>query len=327
MKQNRRSRTGLFTLFCCFLAAMLLSLFISASHALKPGEISITAEYGAGLRTIAAMEPDAKIRNPDYLAEKFLPPNFWFYGSLCKDYQKSKEFIKFYRFSAYYAVNAATFHIDGILKDMAAAKVPQVVIIGAGFDSRPYRFEKKMPDTRFFELDLPATQKRKKEVVKAEFGQLPESVVYIPINYRTQPVLDELQNAGYDKNQKTLFIYEGTQYCGREVVNRTIQSLAQNAAPGSQLVFGYIFDEVVQGNFNRYRGAWYASVRLNASGEPWKFGIAEGKAEEFVKKHGFKVISDLGAEELAKKYLVRSDGAIDGKPTPYMRIMHAEVNR
>jgi hypothetical protein len=60
---------------------------------------------------------------------------------------------------------------------------------------------------------------------------------------------------------------------------------------------------------------------------PLKFGIAKGQANEFVTQRGLKVISDLGSEELAQKYLVRSDGTIDGNPTAYERIMHASVDR
>jgi methyltransferase (TIGR00027 family) len=203
-----------------------------------------------------------------------------------------------------------------------------VVIIGSGFDSRPYRFAKQMEKVRFYELDLPATQKRKQKILEDEFGRLPEAVTYIPINYRSQTFLDALKHAGYDENQKTLFIWEASMvFTERNIVENTLQSIAQNSAPESELVFGYVFDELVQGNYNRYMGAWYASVRLKAAGEPWTFGIPEGKANEFMVHLGFKVISDLGAKELAQKYLVRGDGEIDGKPTPFMRIMHAVVAR
>ena len=69
------------------------------------------------------------------------------------------------------------------------------------------------------------------------------------------------------------------------------------------------------------------AVRLSANGEPLKFGIPEGFSRKYVNQRGLKVISDLGPKELSKKYLVRSDGSIDGSPTAFVRVMHAKVER
>jgi len=328
MKVCHRHPPCAFFVSCIVFTALIFSGHIPICQALKPGEVSLTAEQATGMRAVAAMDPDEKVRNPDYLAEKFLTPNFWFFGSLSKDYKKSRAVMKFYRINSYYSVNAFTKHIDGILQKNAAANLKQVVNIGAGFDSRPYRFGKQMPHVRFFELDQPATLNLKKEMVIATFGSLPSGLIYIPIDYRTRTIFDALKEAGYDENQKTLFIWEAvTQYTNRKIVDLTMRSIVRHSAPGSELVFSYIFDEVVRGDYSKYRGARFAAVRLTACGEPWKFGIAEGQAVGFVTQRGLKVISDLGSKELAQKYLVRSDGTIDGFPTAYGRLMHATVGR
>ncbi len=328
MKVNRPHRPNPLLIFCVVSTVLVLAVSIPSSQALKPGEVSVVAEMQTGMRAIAAMDPDEKVRNPDYLAEKFLTPNFWFFGPLVKDYKKSRAFIKFYRGSRYYTANAMTWHIDNILQKIAAKNLEQVVNIGAGFDSRPYRFGKLLPNVRFFELDQPATLSRKIKMVKAEFGELPARVTYIPVDCRSQYIFDSLKRAGYDENKKTLFIWEGaTPYTDREVVDRTLRSIVKHAASGSEVVFDYICDEVVQGDYSKYRGARFMAVRLSANGEPLKFGIAEGHSHEFVTQRGLKVISDLGPKELAKEYLVRSDGSIDGTPTAFVRVMHARVDQ
>jgi methyltransferase (TIGR00027 family) len=310
------------------LLALAFTLYPAVSLALKPGEVSLTEERRAGLRAIAAMDHDEKVRNPDYLAEKFLPPEFWFFGLLTNDYTRTKEFIDAQRISAYYTANAMTWHIDGILRNMAESGMKQVVHIGAGFDSRPYRFGNKMTGVRFFELDQPATQNQKKKMVSAVFGKLPANVTYIPFDYRSKPVFDALKRAGYNQRRKTLFIWEGTtMLTDRAVVGNTLRSIAKRSGSGSEVVFDYVFDAVVKGDFSKYRGARYEVVESAAKGEPWKFGIAQGQAAEFVARRGLDVISDLGAEELAGKYLVKSDGSLDGKPTPYYRIIHAVVRK
>lgn len=306
--------------------ALAFTLYPPVSLGLKPGEVSLAEERRAGFRAIAAMDPDEKVRNPDYLAGRLLPPEFWFFGLLTYDYTSTKKFIDAHRISAYYTANAVTWHIDAILQNMAERGVKQVVHIGAGFDSRPYRFGNKMPGVRFFELDLPATQDQKKKMVRAVFGKLPANVTYIPFDYRSKPFFDVLKRAGYNRRWETLFIWEGTtMLTDREVVDNTLRSIAERSGPGSEVVFDYVFDAVVRSDFSKYRGARYEVVESAAKGEPWKFGIAQGQTDEFVAQRGLNVISDLGADALAHKYLVRSSGSRDGMPTPYYRIVHAVV--
>jgi len=294
----------------------------------KPGKVALTAELTTGLRAVAAMEPDEKIRNPDYLAEQFLTPAFWFYGPFRKNFEASKEYINFYRINGYYTANACTKLIDAILENLAKQGLKQVVNIGAGLDSRPYRFQKQMPNVRFFEIERPAAMAYKKERVKAVLGKIPAEVVYIPLDFHTQKIDGALKKAGYDENLKTLFIWEGiTAFIDEAAVDSTLRFIARHSAPGSEVVFDYILDDLVRGDFKKFPRARFYAVRRSTSGEPWKFGIAEGSANEFVSQRGLKVISDYGPDELARQYLIRSDGALDGRPSAYARIMHAGVSK
>lgn len=292
------------------------------------GDIPVTEEFAAGMRAIAAMDPDEKIRNLDTMARQFLAPAFWFWSALDEDYEKSKKFIQYYRVSGYYTFNACTKHIDGILQESARKNLEQVVIIGAGLDSRAYRFHQQMPGVRFFEVDLPAAVARKKELVQAAMGKLPNAVAYVPVDYKNRKIGGALKQVGYDEKCKTLFVCEGvTRYIGAAAVDRTLQFIAENAAAGSELVFDYIPDSLARGDFTKYPYARFQAVRMAAYGHPWKFGIAQDKVVEFVTSRGFSLISDLGAGEMAQRYLVRSDGSIDGKPTAYFRILHAVVKK
>ena len=137
-----------------------------------------------------------------------------------------------------------------------------------------------------------------------------------------------MRRAGYDPARKTLFICEGvTRYIDANAVDNILQFIRENSSPGSELVFDYIFEDIARGDFSKMPWARYQSVRMAAYGFPWKFGIAPGKAAEFVSKRGFGVVSDMGAKELAGRYLVCSDGKVDGQPTPYFRMMHAVLEK
>lgn len=324
-----KTRCRLTNSVCLILISCCLGAFsIAPSWAAQLGDMPVTAEFSAAMRAIAAMDPDEKIRNPDTMAKKFLSPAFWFWTALDEDYDKSKQFIKYYRVSTYYTSNACTKHIDGILESAAGNGLQQVVIIGAGLDSRAYRFQQQTPKAKFFEVDLPAAVACKKELVQSVIGKVPETVAYVSADYRNGGIGDALIQAGYNNKSKTLFIWEGvTRYIDAESVDGTLRFIAENAAPGSELVFDYIFEDITQGDFSKMPFARFQSVRMAAYGHPWKFGIAPEKAGDFVKSRGFEVISDLGAGQLAKRYLVRSDGGIDGTPAPYFRIMHAVVKQ
>ena len=55
-----------------------LALMASCAQTLTTsGRVSVTAESVCALRAVAAKHPDPKVRNPDYLAEKFVSETFW----------------------------------------------------------------------------------------------------------------------------------------------------------------------------------------------------------------------------------------------------------
>ena len=61
--------------------------------AVRPGEISLAAEMSAAQRAVAAKHPDARLRNPDYLAEKFVSDDFWHYYHYSRDFDASMTFV------------------------------------------------------------------------------------------------------------------------------------------------------------------------------------------------------------------------------------------
>jgi methyltransferase (TIGR00027 family) len=328
MRVNPLHRPCLFPALLLFVAAMVLVTHVTASQALEPGEVSYYAEVEAAYRAIAAQNPDEKIRNPDHLAMKLLPPNFWVFGFLHKDYARSMQGIKFFRAAGYYTVNACTKHIDGLLQKLGQNGLRQVVKIGAGFDSRPYRLGEQMPDVHFFEIDLPATSAAKQAAIKNVFGKLPANVTYIPVDYRSRHFINTLKKAGYDEKRKTLFIWEGTsQFMDEKIVDTTLRYIAQHSNSQSKVVFSYIPSEFVRGEYGKMGWVRFRELRARAAGEPWKFGIPHKKTGDFFNQRGLKIIADIGPKELAGQYLVGSDGKLDGKPTPYVRIAYAGVSR
>jgi len=317
-------RTGWIVPLC---AALILAI-PAGVFAVRPNEISLAAEMGAAQRAVAGMHPDKKLRNPDYLAEKFVSDDFWHYYHYSRDFDTSMKFVKTFRIGGYYYVNARTMHIDKLLQDAFKNEFEQVVMLGAGFDSRAYRFGKDMPHVRFFEMDHPPTSLRKQALVKNIFGKRPANVAFVPIDFKTWKVEETLDKAGYDPKKITCFIWEGvSMHLTAEAVDRALRFIATRSAPGSTVIVDYIPEPAIKGDSKQYPGVRRIAFRMALAGEPILSGLPEGvdAAEAYMNECGLEVLSDVGHEELTRMYLIGSDGKPDGQPSRYFRIAHARV--
>ena len=301
--------------------------FTSVAQAVRPGEVSWTAQVVCYYRALAAQHPDPKLRNPDYLAGKFLTESFWDTAHLGRDYETARMTMKIYGAAAYYYVNARTHHVDTLLKKMADAGAKQVVILGAGFDSRGYRFQKIYPQLRFFEVDLPATIESKKEKVIQLFGGLPDSVVYAPIDFNTQRLEDVLKSMGYHAGQKSYFIWEGvTPYITEAACRETLSFIKNHAGAGSTVVFDYILRPIIEGKYDGfYGGAQSNAETVAARGEPYVCGWTAREASDMVQEIGLEIVSDVDTDFLTEQYLIDSNGQADGIMGNFYRIMYARV--
>ena len=283
-----------------------------------------TAVGVAALRAVGAQERDPAVRNPDFLASSLLPlrlrtvarlrPLAWL---VLKQYHRILP-------GAYYFHTARTKHIDAVLQQCAKRGMKQLVILGAGLDSRAYRFKDILSNTKVFEVDYPGTQAIKKEKVAKLKGGFPWNVTYIPIDFNTQS-LDILLEAGYSSALTTLFIWEGVcMYVTPEAVDKVLEFVSHHSGSGSSIVFDYIFQSMVEGRCDYY-GARESSQYVAKRGEPYLFGIEEGTAGEFLKARQFRVLSEFTPEMLEQTYLTRSDGKIHGKVYGYTNIVEASI--
>ena len=108
-------------------------------------------------------------------------------------------------------VAVRTRYIDDVLGEALRSGVDQVVILGAGFDSRAYRI-RGIEQARVFEVDHPATQSKKKRIITRRLGTLPPHVALVPIDFTTHTLDTVMPGSGYRKGAKTFFICEGVMH-------------------------------------------------------------------------------------------------------------------
>ena len=234
------NRNWKLTLFSFLVVLTLAGGAAQPATAARLGDIPVMVELTAGLRATAALDPDEKIRNPDAMARQFLSPSFWFWSALNEDYDKCKTFIKFYRVGAYYTANAFTKHIDGILTTAAASGFEQMVILGAGLDSRAQRIP-GMENASVYEIDSPAIQLWKRQRLRVLLGHPAPNVTLVPIDFKHEELSKAMAHTDFDRDADTFFIWEGvSQYMLPRAVDATFHYVVNATRGESRLVFTYI---------------------------------------------------------------------------------------
>jgi len=229
-------------------------------------------------------------------------------------------------YAGYFYVNARTRYIDYLLERAAGQGITQIVVLGAGFDSRAYRYHRAYPKATFFEVDRPATIRAKEKAVAQILGTLPPYVHYAPIDFDSQSLEGALSSAGYDSAKRTFFILEGvTMYVTEAGIGATFSFIAHRSPSGSSVVFDYILRRVSSGDYKGLYAASSAAKGVARIGEPFVTGWTSEEAAAFADRHGLSVLSDLDARELTRRYLTGSNGKPDGRIPDWYRIIDARV--
>ncbi|AKB38073.1 hypothetical protein MSSAC_3483 [Methanosarcina siciliae C2J] len=201
---------------------------------------------------------------------------------------------------------------DDFVKKSICEGIEQLVILGAGYDSRAYRIE-GLERIKTFEVDHPATQNVKIEKIKMIFGRLPGHVLYVPCDLETDDFGQRLIDMGYNPHAKTLFLMEGvSMYLQPEVVDRVLSFIVNNSGKNSSVLFDYFPQSAVDGSSELGAGRNLRN-QVSQLGEPLKFGIKEGTVETFLTQRGFIQVCNITGEDWKKIYFqgVNKDRIVD----------------
>jgi len=192
-------------------------------------------------------------------------------------------------------------YFDDAVNSSIGDGLEQLVILGAGYDTRAYRIE-GLKNVKIFEVDQLATQKIKVEKIKEIFGSLPGHVTYVSVDIGVDTLGQRLLESGYDRSLKTLFIMEGLfMYLPPGIVDETLSFIAHNSGRSSAIVFDYIPESIVDGTCELEAGKnWQKGV--TDVGEPFLFGIKEGELETFLTQRGFSNVKNVTSQDYKKAY-------------------------
>jgi len=166
-----------------------------------------------------------------------------------------------------------TARLDEATRRAVATGITQVVILGAGFDTRAARLA--TPGTRFFEVDAPPSQAEKRRRLALLDGYPSDAAEYVPCDFEKDDFLERLIERGFDASSPALFVWEGvTYYLTEAAVRATLTRLSGGTHPESLVVFDYFGSKFVGGEM-KDESDHAARSKVAEMGEPLRFGTSD----------------------------------------------------
>jgi methyltransferase (TIGR00027 family) len=195
-----------------------------------------------------------------------------------------------------------TRYIDDVFREAVWDGVDQVVILGAGFDTRAYRMA-DLNGAAVFEVDHPDIQTAKRKALARASIPIPAAVSLVAVDFERDDLAATLEAAGFREDVPTLFVWEGvTQYISRQAVEDTLAWVASAGAPGSRLVFSYVREDVIEGEAAT-PAERQVMARAAGGGAPWRTGLDPVDVPTLLARFGLDLIEEVGGEEYHERYL------------------------
>jgi methyltransferase (TIGR00027 family) len=185
-------------------------------------------------------------------------------------------------------------YLDDQVGDAFNAGIDQLVVLGAGMDTRAHRLAVPA-GAASFEVDLPTNVADKRRRVRAVLGERGDQVRLAPLDLASEDLVPGLERLGYAIDRPAVVVWEAvTQYLTEDAVHRTLDALSV-LATGSRLLFTYIRRDFLDGT--HLYGAGPVHRRMTGAHRVWHFGLGPGEVEPLLRRHGWTEIEQVGPAE------------------------------
>ena len=273
----------------------------------EQAEASRTAAYMALFRALETRKRGALFGDP--YAERFLPRRL----RAAARFPGASRYIDRRWPGARTSAVARTRAIDDLL---AEARPRQVVLLGAGYDTRALRLP-ALAGVPVFELDQAPLLALKEARVPGRAG-----LRRVPVDFARDELLPTLAAAGFDRAAPAALVWEGvTNYLTAEAADATFRAVAA-AAPGSRLIFTYVHRGAIDGSVD-FEAAGRLRSKVSGVGEPWTFGLDPAELAAYLSERGLRLVSDEGADDYRRRLLGSEPRLLRGYA--FYRLAVAEV--
>ena len=183
------------------------------------------------------------------------------------------------------------------LSNAVHAEVRQYVVLGAGLDT--FGLRNPHPELRVYEVDHPATQSWKRELVMTSAIEVPQSLHFVPVDFETQELFERLEAAGLEPNKPTVFALLGVvMYLTADAFQATVEYIA-TFPKGSGVIFDYAVPrEMLSADELDARDE--LASRVESVGEPFRLFFEPKEIKSVLR--AFELVEDVDALELNRLY-------------------------
>ena len=204
--------------------------------------------------------------------------------------------------------------LEALIRDSLANATRQVVVLGAGLDTLAGRLHHEFPDARFLEVDHPATQRAKIELMHDWLAPGPN--LYFLYGDLAEQTLDKLllESPHFEPESPTLFLAEGLlMYLPVEQID-SILAFVSSHHPANRIAFTYMENQPPAGKpgFEGFR--WFTNAWLRWKNEPFTWGLSRNEVESFVRQRDLQLLEHLNATYLRERFLSENETLRNLKP-------------
>jgi methyltransferase (TIGR00027 family) len=173
----------------------------------------------------------------------------------------------------------------------------QYVLLGAGLDTFAHR--NSYPHLRVFEVDHPATQQWKRELLETGDLPAPKNLTYVPVDFERESLPDQLRSAGFNPLTPSLFAWLGVvPYLTLDAFRSTINFIAAQSS-GTGVVLDYTQPRSALPFLEKLAHDSLAA-RVQLAGEPFQLFFTP--SEIAAELTDFRTVEDLGSAEINARY-------------------------
>jgi methyltransferase (TIGR00027 family) len=188
------------------------------------------------------------------------------------------------------------------LAEAVARGVRQYVVLGAGLDTFAFRNPHAALGLRVFEVDHPATQEWKRQLISQAHLKPPGPLVYVPVDFEREQLGDRLHANGFSATEPAFFTWLGvTMYLTRPAVLDTLRFVTQTNVNRGGIIFDYL---TMPPRWQLLR-RWVMSAlirRMAAAGEPWQTFFDPSQLRTDLTRLGFATVHDFGPDAINARF-------------------------
>ncbi|HVU57879.1 MAG TPA: class I SAM-dependent methyltransferase [Puia sp.] len=188
--------------------------------------------------------------------------------------------------------------------------VRQYILLGAGLDTYAWRQPPELEELRIFEMDHPATQEQKKQMLDRAGLKTPANLFFTPIDFERTTIAEALREQPFDPDAPCFISWLGVMvYLSMEAIDAVFDWMISLPA-GSEMVL----------TFTQKRENHLLSHRAAELGEPWQTFFTPEELKEKLIARGFSSVQILEPADAWRNYYSRRT---DELPAP----RHASIAR